>query len=76
MQGIPFIQEFGSSVSWRGNIRFGPAKNLEPWQSFDKHPKMKILPKKKRIWRLLMYEISLGFTKQGVQVVQALFYFL
>jgi len=34
-------------VSHRGeNIRFGPPKNLEPWNSFDDHPKMKVLPDK------------------------------
>jgi len=27
-----------------GNIRFGPPKDLEQWQSFDKHPAMKKLP--------------------------------
>jgi len=28
------------------NIRFGSPKNLEPWNSFDDHPKMKVLPNK------------------------------
>jgi len=40
-----------------GNIRFGPPKDLEPWQSFDKHPLMKKLPEKiqdamKSLWGL------------------------
>jgi len=28
------------------NIRFGPPKNLEPWNSFDGYPKMNMLPNK------------------------------
>jgi len=28
------------------NMRFGPPKNLELWNSFDDHPKMKVLPDK------------------------------
>jgi len=33
-------------VSHGGGLRFGPPKDLEPWQSSDKHPLMKKLPEK------------------------------